>query len=45
MILNIILTLYCEPAPHFTPQAQATTPSIYLHIHLALALTEGFQTF
>ena len=42
---NIIRSLYCEPATLFTLQAQATTPSIYLHIHIVLAFTEGFQTF
>ena len=42
---NIILSLYCEPAQLFTLQAQATTPSIYLHTHIVLALTVGFQTF
>ena len=26
---NIIWSLYCEPAPLFTLQAQATTPSIF----------------
>ena len=33
---KIILSLYCEPAPSFTLQAQATVPSIYLH-------TNGFD--
>ena len=32
-------------APLFTPQRQATTPSIYLHTHAVLALAVGFQTF
>ena len=42
---NIIWSLYCEPAPLFNLQAQATTPSIYLHTHIVWAFTEGFQTF
>ena len=42
---NIIWSLYCKPAPLFTLQAQATTPSIYLHTHIVLAFTVGFQTF
>ena len=42
---NIIWSLYCEPAPFFTLQAQSTTPSIYLHTHVVLAFTVGFQTF
>ena len=42
---NIIWSLYCEPAPLFTLQAQAPTPSIYLHTHIVLAFTVGFQTF
>ena len=42
---NIIWSLYCEPVPLFTLQAQATTPSIYLHIHVVLAFTVGFKIF
>ena len=42
---NIIWSLYCEPAPLFTLQSQAPTPSIYLHTHIVLAFTVGFQTF
>ena len=44
---NIIWSLYCEPAPLFTLQSQATTTSIYLHTHVVLAFTVGlgFQTF
>ena len=42
---NIIWSLYCEPAPLFTLQAQAPTPSIYLHTHIVWAFTEEFQTF
>ena len=42
---NIIWSLYSEPAPLFTLQSQATTPSIYLHTHVVLALSLGFQTF
>ena len=41
----IIWSLYCEPAPSFTLQAQANTPSIYLYTHVLLALTVGFQVF
>ena len=41
---NIIWSLKCEPAPFFTLQAQATTPSIYLHTHIVLTFTVGFQT-
>ena len=42
---NIIWSLYCEPGPLFTLQAQATTASIYLQTHIVLAFTVGFQTF
>ena len=42
---NIIWSLYCEPASLFTLQAQATTPSIYLHTHVVLALTVVFPTY
>ena len=44
-INNIIWSLYCEPAPSFTLQARATTPSIYLYTYVLLALTVGFQIF
>ena len=40
---NIIWSLYCKLAPLFTLRAQATTPIIYLHTNVALALTVGFQ--
>ena len=42
---NITWSLYCVPASPFTLQAQAPTPSIYLHNHIGWAFTIGFQTF
>ena len=41
---NIIWSLYCEPAPLFTLQAQATTPCIY-YTHIVLTFTVRFQTY
>ena len=41
----IIWSLYCEPAPLSTLQAQGTTPSIYLHTHVVWHLVVGFQIF